>query len=285
MGTLRNATACAAAIVLLPLSATEEYTTLGLLLERGQVALTPTGLGGHSGGCVQVKVLNKSARAVRTSIPVGWVFVSAEPEVQDLIVVREEFVDLPSGAARTVTCRAFCCESVGTGPEQGEAYRTGHQAGKKLTEAAMAIARGDYPDDLAQSAIWVLSDAHDIASMGALDSSAAGTLRYAVSRISGQPAPLHTLRYADDPERVCSGRPASISRTMHLSVGVSTILNAVVLDRSGKVMAVLHDHTVLDPGAHNVPLTVSVLDWPTGSYGIHAWTSDRAGVHRMPFVL
>ncbi|MBK7083224.1 MAG: hypothetical protein IPH53_00525 [Flavobacteriales bacterium] len=76
------------------------------------------------------------------------------------------------------------------------------------------------------------------------------------------------MRYADDPERVCSGRPPSISRTLHLSVGVSTILNAVVLDRSGKVVAVLHDHTVLDPGAHNVPLTVSVLDWPTGSYGI-----------------
>ncbi|MBK8341185.1 MAG: hypothetical protein IPK99_14845 [Flavobacteriales bacterium] len=182
-----------------------------------------------------------------------------------------------------MTCRAFCCESLGTGPEQGEAYRTGHQASKKLTEAAMAIARGDYPDDLAQSAIWVLSNAHDIASMGALDSTAADTLRYAVSRISGQPAPLHTLRYADDQERVCSGRPASIARTIQLSVGVSTILNAVVVDRSGKIVAVLHDHTLLEPGAHSVPLDVQVLDWPTGSYGIHAWTSDRAGVHRMPF--
>ena len=81
MGTQRNATACAAAIVFLPLSAAEERTTLGLLLERGQVALTPTGLGCHSGECVQVKVLNKSARAVRTSIPVGWGFVSSYPAV------------------------------------------------------------------------------------------------------------------------------------------------------------------------------------------------------------
>jgi hypothetical protein len=143
---------------------------------------------------------------------------------------------LSGGASRTVLCRAFCCEASGSGPRAGEGYRAGHQSPPKLTAVAEAVARGEYPDDEVQHAVWVLSDGYSIASMGALDSTATDSLRLAVSRLSGQPAPLYSLRFADEP-------------------------------------------------GHRLSFDLTVLGWPPGTYAIHAWSPDRAGVHRMPFTL
>ncbi|MBL0126700.1 MAG: hypothetical protein IPP83_04410 [Flavobacteriales bacterium] len=262
-----------------------EQRSLIELLEHRVIELKPVGLGGHSGECLKVEVRNRSTGPIQTSIPVGWVFTSQEPEVQDLIVVREEVIALGGGASRSVTCRAFCCEASGTGPDVGEAYRNGRPASEKLTAVAMAVARGDFPNGIAQNAIWVLSDGNDIESMGAMDSTAQDTLRLAVSRISGQPVPLYSLKYAEEEGRVCSQRPASIHRRIRYDAPAGTEFTAVVLDRNGRVVRVLHDHEWLEPGSHTIDFQLDVHDWPPGTYAIHAHSADRAGVHRMPFTL
>lgn len=255
------------------------------LLEHRVIEVKPVGLGGHSGESLRVTVRNLSTGSVNTSIPVGWVFSSKVPEVQDLIVVREEVLALAGGASKSVTCRAFCCEASGSGPEEGEVYRTGHPGSPKLMAVAQAIARGAYPDEIVQNAVWVLSDNNDIASMGAMDSTAQDTLRLAVSRLSGQPAPLYTMRYAEEEGRVCSQRPASIHRQLRYDTTVGTTVTVAVIDRNGRVVRVLQDHQVLEPGAHTLSFDLDVHDWPSGSYAIHAHSPDRAGVHRMPFTL
>lgn len=254
------------------------------LLEHRIIDVRPVGLGGHTGESVRVTVRNLSSGPVSTSIPVGWVFTSQEPEVQDLIVTREEMLAISGGASRSVTCRAFCCEASGTGPSEGEIYRTGHYANAKLVAVAQAIARGAYADDIAQSAVWVLSDANDIASLGAMDSTANDSLRLAVSKLSGQPAPLYSMRYAEEEGRVCSQRPSSIHRRLRYTT-MGTVLNAVVIDRTGHVVHVFNDNTPLDAGTHTLTFDLDVNDWPPGNYAIHARSTDRAGVHRMPFTL
>lgn len=261
------------------------FTPLVQLLEEGRVAVSAEGLGGHDGECVKVTVQNRSGGRVTTSIPVGWRLVSVTPEVQDLLVVREELLAVAAGASVSVVCRAFCCEASGTGPAAGERYKGGHQASEALTRVAQAIASDDHPDDAAQHAIWVLSDGHSIAGMGAMDSSRADSLRLVVSRLSGQPPPRYSMRFAEEPGRVCSGRPEAISRVLLYEVPAGTEFHAVVVDRQGRVLQVLEDHAWLEPGRHRMALDVVVLGWTPGTYAIHAWSTDRAGVHRLPFTI
>ena len=261
-----------------------EQRSLIELLEHRLIDVKPVGLGGHSGESVRVTVRNLSSSAVSTSIPVGWVFTSQVAEVQDLIVTREEVLAIAGGASRTVTCRAFCCEASGTGPDVGEIYRAGRPANAKLQAVAQAIARGAYTDDMAQSAVWVLSDNNDIASLGAMDSTVYDTLRLAVSRLSGQPAPLYSARYAEGEGRVCSQRPTSIHRRLRYTT-MGTAFTAVVLDRSGHVVHIFNNATPLEAGTHTLNFELDVNNWPPGTYAIHARSTDRAGVHRMPFTL
>ena len=260
-------------------------TPLIELLEQGRIELSPRGLGGHSGECLKVDVKNRTATSIRTSIPAGWVFVSQEEGVQDLIVVREEVIALVPNGRTTVTCRAFCCEASNSGPGENEVYRKGHPGPEKLATLARFVDSLGYDDGIVQSAIWVLSDGHDIGSLGALDSSANDTLRNKLSALSGQPAPRYSVRYAEDERMACSGRPASISRVVSVMRGVPDRLTIVVRSDAGRLIQVIQERMPMEAGRAQVPVELNVLDWPKGRYGIYAWTEGGTDVQRLPFTL
>ncbi len=262
-----------------------DFTPLVELLERGQVTLQPKGLGGHSGDCLSVDVRSTSSTPLRTSIPAGWVFVSEIPDVQDLIVVREEAIALAPHGQATVTCRAFCCEAENAGPDAGEAYRKGHPAAKKLLALAQMVDSSDYADNLVQSAVWVLSNGHDIASLGALDGTGEDTLRNKLSLLSGQPAPRYTVRYAPSEHAACSGRPESISRVIEFITGGAQRLTVIVKNDAGRLMEVMYDRELMVPGEYTMPVTAHVLDWPKGRYAFYVYSDEASSVRRLPFVL
>lgn len=255
------------------------------LLITDQVHLSPTGTGIYAGESIRVEVRNTSGKPLRASIPPGWVFNSVNEQVQDLIVVREEVFVLAPGASRMITCRAFCTQGNLRGPRDGEPYAPGSLGAPRLVELAQAVDRAPYDDALVQSAVWTLSNGYSIAGMGALDSTAADTLRYVVSRLCGQPPPRYRMHFLSDGESVCTGRPEMIERRFSIAVDVPSQLSAVVLDRQGRVRYVFEDHALIGPGVHVRQFHLPVADWPDGQYAIHVWTTDRAGVHRLPFTL
>lgn len=255
------------------------------LLAADQLRLTAVGTGGYSGESVRVDVRNTSGKPLAASIPPGWVFNSVDEQVQDLMVVREEVFALAPGASRTIMCRAFCTQGNLRAPMAGERFFAGAMAAPRLVQLAQAVARAPYDDDLVQSAVWVLGNGYSIGGMGALDSTAADTLRHLVSRLSGQPPPRYAVHFARDGESVCTGRPEMIVQPFSITVGTPTLLSAVVLDRQGRVVQRLEDHATIGPGMHHRRYQVAVADWPAGQYAIHVWTTDRAGVHRLPFTL
>lgn len=276
----------------LPLSSLAmEKEMLVSLIEDGRIEINAKGTGTHSGESIEVMLKNTSSKPFTSSIPVGWVFISETPEVQDLLVVREELFALSPGNQTTVFCKAFCCESSGIGPDENEPYRKGRLANKELVQVAMAAARKDqfipdgFDDHTIQHAIWVLSDGHDISSMGAMDSTLTDSLRMAVSRLSGQEPPLYSLTYAEGGEGVCSGRPEWITRTAQFNVPAGAKLTVVALGHKKQILEVLQDRETLEPGVHELTFRVHVLDWPDGDYAIRAHLENGAGARLMPFQL
>ena len=260
-------------------------TPLIELLEQGRIELAPRALGGHSGECLQVDVKNRTATALRTSIPPGWVFVSQVEGVQDLIVVREEMIALAPNGRSTVTCRAFCCEATNSGPGADEPYLKGHPAPEKLATLARFVDSLDYDDGIVQSAVWVLSDEHDIASLGAIDGTKDDTLRNRLSALSGQPAQRYTVRYAEAEGMACSGRPRLISRIVAVERGVPDRLTIVVRSDAGRLMQVIQDRVPIAAGRVEFPVDLNVLDWPRGRYAVQVWSEGSNEVQRLPFTL
>ena len=273
--------------LMIPLSGSAFQRNLLInLIEFGRIELQPKGTGIHDGESVEVIIKNTSSSSFSSSIPVGWIFISEVPEVQDLLVVREEFFTLRAGDQTTVLCKAFCCESSGTGPGIDERYRKGRMASPDLVAVAKAASTSEeYADHSIQSAIWVISNGHNISSMGAMDSTSTDTLRLHVSKISGQPAPLYTLTYAEGGEGVCSGRPEWITRNISYNVPGGATITIVAITHDGRIRHVLYDHEELAPGTHEIGLRLNVLDWPEGRYAIRAHSNNEAGARLMNFQL
>jgi len=274
---------CAAFLV--PPSAVDDAMPFEQLLHDKRLSVQAKGTGQFSGTAIQAVVRNTSGGTIRTRIPAGWVFHSVDEGVQDLMVVRNEEFVLSAGASKTIQCRAFCIEGPLRGPEDGEQFRAGAMATPKLVSVAHAVAAGEYPDELVQSAVWAVSNGYSIAGMGALDSSANDTLRMVTSRLSGQPPPRYAMRFVEEEGRACSGRPAAILRDFALNVPAGTQFTAVVVNAAGHIVCTLEERTLLEPGRHARRFEVPVLDWPAGRYAIHAYTTNGPGVHRLPFVL
>lgn len=258
---------------------------LGHLLHTRRITLQAEGTGRHGGEAVRVLLRNTSSARVEGRIPAGWVFHSVDEAVQDLLVVRDEPFVLAPGASRTITCRAFCTQGPLRGPSAGERYRPGAPGAPKWVALAEHVAAAPYDDALVQAAVWVLSDGYAIAGMGALDSTAADTLRMAVARLSGQAPPRYGMRFQHAPGSVCTGRPAVIERAFSTVVGVPATLCAVVLDGNGRVVEVLEDRTAIGPGRYVRRYEVAVAHWSPGRYAIHVWSTAAPGVHRLPFTL
>lgn len=274
---------CAA--VLVPPSAVDDAMPLEQLLHDKRMTVQAKGTGQFSGTAIQAVVRNTSGGPIRTRIPAGWVFHSVDEGVQDLMVVRNEEFVLSSGASKTIQCRAFCIEGPMRGPEDGEPYRAGGMGSPPLVSVARAVAAGDYPDELVQSAVWAVSNGYSIAGMGAMDSTTNDTLRMLTSRLSGQPPPRYAMRFAEEEGRACSGRPSAILRDFVMTVSAGAEFTAVVVNAAGHIVCTLEERTLLEPGRHARHFEVPVLDWPAGRYAIHAFTTNGPGVHRLPFVL
>ncbi|MBK9759038.1 MAG: hypothetical protein IPO90_03435 [Flavobacteriales bacterium] len=262
-----------------------EITSLVALLEQGRIQLSPHGTGGHSGECLKVDVRNLSSSPIRTSIPPGWVFPSEKPEVQDLIVMREEVIVLAPGQRRTVTCRAFCCEASHSGPAENEPFRKGHPASATLIALAQLVDSGAYADHIVQNAVWVLSDGNDINSTGPMDSSADDRLRNRLSALSDQPIPRYTVRYANTEQQACSRRPETISRTIAIDPSTAQHLTVVVKSDNGRVVELIHRDLLVAAGRTALPISLNVLNWPAGRYAFYVYTTESTPVHRLPFTL
>ena len=266
-------------------TAQAEITSLVVLLEQGRIQLRPHGTGGHSGECLKVDVRNLSSSSIRTTIPAGWIFPSEKPEVQDLIIMREEVIALGPGQLRTVTCRAFCCEASNQGPAENEPFRKGHPANAKLRTLAQLVDSGRFNDDIVQNAVWVVSDGNDINSTGPMDSSADDRLRNRLSALSGQPTPRYTVRYASTERQACSRRPETISRIIVIDPATEQHLTVVVKCDNGRVMELIHDKLLVAAGSSALPVSINVLSWPAGRYAFYVYTTESTPVHRLPFTL
>lgn len=262
-----------AAVLVLPFHAALAAHAGGTLLEAalhdGRLVLNVTGLGGHSGLCVEVEAWNRSAEPIEVTIPAGWRFPSADSTVQDLLTVGEVAFALAPGARATRPCRAFCCEAMRAGPGPGAPFGRGAPAEERLVRLARRLAHGNYPDLAVQQAIWAVSDGAPISGIDAGDGAVTQELRGFVAALTGRPIPWYTTRFAEAAHgRVFNPEPAHVSGRVDFEQRHAGLLSIVVKDAAGRTVHVVSEGRHLRQGRYAIDVELTVRGWSRGRYRI-----------------
>lgn len=267
--------------LLLPIHAAEEETALDHAVKAGMISVSAQSTGGHSDKCLMVELVNHTDHPVRTTVPAGWLMQNSDPEAQDLMIVDLLPVDLPPHGSRSVACKAYCVESTDRSPTAGTALRSMGMARATWVKLAEHLLKNDATADDAQAAVWAVANGHDIAAIGASNTS----LRKFVAELTGREVPWYAKNYAPPTEegRVFSDVPTTVHGEIDFRLNTHGVVTVLVHNAQGQLMRTIGKERHLGPGAYDMEIDLTVQGWAKGTYTIQFFVDGSRLLKRLQF--
>lgn len=145
--------------------------SLDQALAKKLIKISPKGLGGFSGKCLEIIIKNTSNEILNLEIPAGQIFASKDSNVQDLVITKGRSLALGAQGQKRADFYAMCTQAKNIAPGQGEEFKLGKKAEPALFRLVQKIDQGNYQNSTAQSAVWAISDREDVRYIYGEDSS------------------------------------------------------------------------------------------------------------------
>lgn len=223
-------------------------------------------LGGHQENCIQMDLQNLSSDTLYVLLEPGRRLVSADSTLQDIFIVKKQNILLVPFASETITAYGFCCESSMHSPSKDADFDIGYMEKPSWIRLANLIDTNSFPAAAVQSAVWVLSNNHDISSISDQNQKSIQLLKKTVAGILGIEMPWYELTYVNDTSMLFSNRPEVLWGTIDYYVKTNAIITMNIRDKSGKIMATLIKESSKGPGTYSYNLELNVKEWPKGEY-------------------
>jgi hypothetical protein len=263
-----------------PLTDKDKYKALANYLKEGKVSTKLMALGGHSGNCMSIEFKNRSKDTVFLYLEPGRRLLSSDTTMQDILIVKRQNVILAPLAEKKINAYGFCCESTNASPSKGTTYSSGYIAPASWVKLAEFISNNKFPDGAIQSAVWVMSNDHEISSVYAADEKTIQPLRKLLSEIKGVEIPWYSKTYEKDANRIFSGKAEYILGTINYKLKNNAIVSIVVRDKWGAIAKTLVEEAAKGPGPQEYELELNVKGWGKGEYTITI-LEDYANINRV----
>lgn len=159
----------------------QERLDLNEALAQKLIEITPRGLGGYQGKCLEIIIKNTSSQIVSLEIPAGQIFASEDSNIQDLVITQGQTLALSPNTQKRKQLYTMCTQAKNAAPSKGEIYSLGEMAKPSLFKLVSRIDQGNYQNSSAQSAVWAISDREDIRNVYGEDTSMVRNLAEVIS--------------------------------------------------------------------------------------------------------
>ncbi|MDW3648223.1 MAG: hypothetical protein R8P61_14235 [Bacteroidia bacterium] len=159
----------------------QERLDLNEALAKKLIEITPRGLGGYQGKCLEIIIKNTSSQIVSLEIPAGQIFASEDSNIQDLVITQRQTLALGPNTQKKKQFYTMCTQAKNASPSKGEKYSLGKMAEPSLFKLVGRIDQGNYQNSSAQSAVWAISDREDIRNVYGEDTSMVRNLAEVIS--------------------------------------------------------------------------------------------------------
>lgn len=123
-----------------------------------KIVVQVKGLGGYHGKCIRLGIKNITTQTIVINVTEGWVFVSDDTTVQDLIVIQPLIVAVKPGEIQYAEVNTMCTQSHNACPSRAENFSLGKKAEGDLLKLAQYLGQNKYLSSTAQSAVWAVAD-------------------------------------------------------------------------------------------------------------------------------
>jgi hypothetical protein len=113
----------------------------------------------HTGECLSVRMVNLKNTKLNIIIEAGRMFIPADSNVQNLIVVKRENIELAPNQIKTNKITAVCAQKEDAGPRQDLVFTTGNFGNNEAKKFAEWLDnKAYYNNSNTQNAMWTFTD-------------------------------------------------------------------------------------------------------------------------------
>lgn len=262
-----------------------KYVPLENCLQSSSVQFSARSLGGHSGFCIEATLKNTGNESLNVMIEPGRRLVADSSMYQDIFIVKKQLLSLLPGEKKKISVYGFCCESSDRGPQKDLKYSVGYMAPPAWVNLAEYIDTNDFPVSAVQSAVWVVSNNHDIAGVDCGDSKKTYALRKTLCDLTGKEMPWATLKYKEDSTVVFTGTVNRIRGDIQYYVRYNTSITIYLTDAYGRIVKTLMDPTIQGIGRQTYYLDLDVSSYPAGDYEVRVYEDESILLERKKFTI
>jgi hypothetical protein len=266
---------CFLAVMVIPLkifavnrvsTGSRDYISVEDAFKKGLINLSILGKGGHTAECIGLEIVNRYPDTLFLKIEPGRQLVSEDTLVQDILITRKEKFFLAAGKKKALNIYGFCCESSRSSPVDSSLFSVGHMADPNLVALACFLNEHDFPVDAALAAVWVISDNHPVSSIDSDNPEQVKELREFVSKLKGVEVPWYSSEYIKSEDVLFTGITTTIKGDLAIYIPHNCMVSICIADSEGRIVGVLDENVLFNPGTYRFTFTLHVSDWKRGKY-------------------
>ncbi len=214
------------------------------------------GLGGYQGPCIAMQIKSQQNDPMVVYIEAGRRLDSKDSTQQDILVVKDLFVSLSPKQERNVKVTGYCCQAGNHAPQSKSVFSVGMLAEKRLYDLARYLTNAKLESASIQSAVWCVSDNHELSSIADDGSEEVGKLRSFLAELKGIKMPWYSIFYKKDKNQLFSGIPEKVTGKFEYYISDFSQVIANVRDEKGIIVKSYPIGNKVERGSY-----VFNLDW------------------------
>lgn len=221
-----------------------------------------------NGRNLRLSLKNLTKEALIITVPVGFIFESADTTVQDFVHLENKELQLASLATKSAFVKALCIRATRRSPHDGDRFLAQTLAsGNLFALTAFAFEKKLYNLDAMQSALWAVTDHHELTGIDHLE------LAKFVAQQLNKPLPDYFVHYKNrdmaGETAAASLEPLDIQGVFQYTLPNDQQLKLDLVDSAGT--SVLKDFNLVETmnqtkGKHRFTFSLMLKGIPRGTY-------------------
>jgi hypothetical protein len=235
-------------------------------VQKGLIHLQINSSGGHSENCVALKVHNISNDILDLKLEPGVILDNLNEMQQDIIVAKTLKMLVKVNQILDTVAYGFCCQSTNGSPIKGQKFKLGKKADSTMVKLCRFIDTHKIEPYKAQSAIWTISNLHQLSSIGQPNDTSIAALVKICNENRNESLPWFYVGYSQIPGTVFSNIPCRIVLNFEYVKKTNKELIIAIYDKAGNKIKTLLANSYASPGNKSFHFDFNVVNWNEGKY-------------------